>query len=186
MIEDIPHCNSHLHLLLPLVSTFLYSVEYPNHNLSQSLLGRERLVLWGQHMFLLDPPHETRPSPIDDSLHLYRRIMDDLHFLPSPSNEVDHLIRSSLECMPGLRRRREPKEVSRLDFLLPGLRLPVLIENGTRTFSGFDYVEPFVFVAMPVWDSGDVVGRYRDEVDASLGQATLVTEVQPVPEDARV
>ena len=137
-------------------------------------------------MFLLDPPHEARSSPIDDNLHLYRRVMDDLHLLPSPSNEVYHLIHSRLERMPRLCRRREPKEVSRLDFLLPGLRLPVLVKNDTRTFSGFDDVEPFVFVAMPVWDGADVVGRYRDEVNASLGQAAPVTEVQPVPEDVRI
>ena len=79
--------------------------------------------------------------------------------------------------MPSLGRSREPKEVTRLDFFLSRLRLTVFIKDDTCTFSSSDNVEPFVLVAVPVWDGADVVGRYRAEVDASLGQTASVTEV---------
>lgn len=88
--------------------------------------------------------------------------------------------------MSGLGRSREPKEVARLDFLLCGLGLAVFVEDDTSTFSGFDYVEPLVLVAMPVRDRADVVGRQLGEVYPGLGQAALVAEVQLVPEDTGV
>ena len=71
--------------------------------------------------------------------------------------------------MSSFSRGREPKEVARFDFLLPGLCLAVFIEDDASAFSRFDNVEPFVLVAMPVWDGADVVGGYRAEVDAALG-----------------
>ena len=109
-------------------------------------------------MLLLDPPHRTRTTPIDDGLHLQRRVMSDFYRPPTPSEEVYHLICPGLERVSGLGGRREPKEVSRLDFLFFGLGRPVFIEDDTSAFSRFDDVEPFVLVAVPVWDGADVVG----------------------------
>ena len=143
---------------------------------SSSLFGR--LELRVQHVLLFySPIRESGSSPIDDGLHLYPRVMNDIHVLPSPSHQVDHLIRPSLECVPGLSARREPEEIPRFDFLLSGLALPVFIEDDTGTFSSFDDIGPFVLVAVPVWDRADVVWRHRVEVNTSLGQATPVTEV---------
>ena len=137
-------------------------------------------------MLFLDPPHETRPGPIEDSLHLYRGIMNDFHLLPAPPNKVDHLIRPGLERMSGFGRGREPKEVPRFDFFLSRLGLTVFIEDDTGTLSRSDDVEPFILVAVPVWDGADVVRRYRSEVNSGLGQAALVTEILLVSEDIGV
>ena len=78
-------------------------------------------------MLFLDPPHGTRSGPIDDAPRLHRRVIDDIHILPTPSNEVDHLIQPGFERVSSLRGSREPKEVARFDLLLLRLGLTVLI-----------------------------------------------------------
>jgi len=98
-----------------------YYRQFPSFRLS------ERLVLGGPHVLFLDPPHDTRSGPIDDRPCLHRRVIDDIHILPTPANEVDHLIRPGLERVSSPRGGREPKEVARFDFLLLRLGLPVLI-----------------------------------------------------------
>ena len=103
--------------------------------------------------------------------------MGDLHVLSGTPNEVNHLIYSGLERMCKLFPSREPEEVSRLDFLFPGLGLPVIIKEDTSTFSGFYDVEPLILMAVPVRDSADVVWGKGVEVDAPLGQATFVAKV---------
>ena len=128
-------------------------------------------------MFLLDPPHETRTGPVDDGFHLHFRVMNDVHFLPGPSNEVYQFTRPSPERMSGLCGRREPKEVSRLDLLFFGLGLPVFIEDDANTLSCFDDVEPFVLIAVPVRNRADIVWGDGVNVDADLGQAAPVAEV---------
>jgi len=137
-------------------------------------------------MLLFDCPPEIRSGPIDDSLHLNRRVMNDLHLLSTPSTEVHHLILPGFERVASLGSSREPKEVSRLDFLLSRLGLTLLIEDDTSTFPGSDNVEPLVLVAVPVRDRADVIGRYCAEVDTTLAQAASVTEVQLEFEDVRV
>ena len=126
-------------------------------------------------LFLHSPVNFS--TPIDDGLGIYRRVMDNLHVLPGSPDEVNHLIRSSLERMRKLFPSREPEEISCFDFLIPGLGLPVFIEEDASAFSGFKDVEPFVLVAVPVCNGTDVVRRNGADVDAALGQPTFVTEV---------
>lgn len=83
-------------------------------------------------------------------------------------------------------RSRKPKKVPGFDLSLSRLGRTVLIEDDTGTLSRFDDVEPLVFVAMPVRDGADVVGRYSYEMDPGLGQTALVAKVMSVLEDVGV
>ena len=146
-----------------------------------------RLVIGGPHVLFLDPPYcDTRSGPIDDAPRLHRRVVDDIHILPTPPNEVDHLIRPGPERVSSPHGSREPKEVAHFDFLLLRFGLTVLIYDDTGTFSRSDNVEPLVLVAMPVRDGAGVARRQSDKVNARLGQTTPVTEGLHVHEDTGV
>lgn len=88
--------------------------------------------------------------------------------------------------MSGPGRSRKSKKVPGFDLSLSRLGRTVLIEDDAGTFSRLDDVEPLVFVAMPVRDGADIVGRYGYEMNPGLGQAALVAKVMFVLEDVGV
>lgn len=60
------------------------------------------------------------------------------------------------------------------------------MEDDPGVGSCFDYVEPFIFGAVPVWDGRGVVREDGYEVDTSLAEATGVAEIKLVPLDGVV
>ena len=77
--------------------------------------------------------------------------MYNLKFLSTPSSEIHQLSLTRLERMRSPIRSREPIELSRLDGLFSEFG-GCVVEDDSGVGPGFDYVEPFVFGAVPVWD----------------------------------
>jgi len=102
-------------------------------------------------MGLVGRPAGHRTRPIQHDPFRMSGVMYDLKFLSTPSGEIHQLGITRLERMRGLARSREPIELSSLDGFFPELR-GCVVEDNSGVGSCFDYVEPFVFGAMPVWD----------------------------------
>lgn len=84
--------------------------------------------------------------------------------------------------MRGLARSREPIELTRLDGLFAEFR-GYVVEDDSGVGSRFEYVEPFVFGAVPVWDRRRIVWWDGYEVDAPLSKTAGVAEIQLKPVD---
>ena len=82
--------------------------------------------------------------------------------------------------MRDLARSGEPIEFSRLDGLFAEFS-GRLVEDDSGVGSGFEYVEPFVFGAVPMWDRRGVVWGNGYEVDAPLSETARVAEIELVP-----
>ena len=136
-------------------------------------------------MDIIRHPARRRSRPIQhDSLSL-SRIMHNIKFLPAPSSEINQLCFARLERMSGLARSGEPIEFPRLDGFFATFR-GCVVEDDPGVGSCFDYVEPFIFGAVPVWDGGGVVRRDGYEMDASLSKTAWIAEIELVPLDGVV
>ena len=60
------------------------------------------------------------------------------------------------------------------------------MEDDSGVGSRFEYVEPFVFGAVPVWNGRGVVWGNGYEMDASLSETTGIAEIELVPVDGLV
>ena len=135
------------------------------------------------HVGLFRRPTGRRPRPIQhDPLRLPRE-MDDLDFLPAPSSKIHQLGLARLERMRGPARGGEPIELPRLDGLFAEF-CRCVVEDDSGVGSRFDYVEPFVFGAVPMWDRRGVVWGNSYEVNAPLSKAARIAEVELVPLDS--
>lgn len=111
--------------------------------------------------------------------------MDNLEFLPTSSSKIYQLGLTRLECMRGLACSGEPVEFSGLNGLFADFR-GYVVEDDSGVGSRFEYVEPFIFGAMPVWDGRGVVWRNGYEVDASLSETAGIAEIQLVSVDGLI
>lgn len=111
--------------------------------------------------------------------------MHNFELLPTPSGKIYQLSLARLERMRGLARSREPIELPRLDGLFAEFR-GYVVEDDSGVGSRFEYVEPFVFGAVPVWDGRRVVRGNGHEMDASLSKATGIAEIELIPVDRLV
>ena len=111
--------------------------------------------------------------------------MYNIEFLPTPSSEIHQLSLTRLEGMRGLARSREPVELSRLDGLFTEFR-GCIVEDDSGVGSCFDYVKPFVFSTVPVWDGRGVVWGDGYEMHSSLSKTTWIAEIELIPVDSVV
>jgi hypothetical protein len=111
--------------------------------------------------------------------------MDNLKLLPTPSSKIYQLSLARLERMRNLARSGEPIKLSRLDGLFAEFRRYV-VEDDPGVGSCFEYVEPFVFGAVPVRNGRGIVRGNSYEVDAPLSETTGIAEIDLVPLDGFV
>jgi len=134
-----------------IVLEWMLTLDHPTPITVLSSLGRTFGDLHNLHMGLIGCPAGHRSRPIQHDPFRMSRIMYDLKFLPTPSSEIHQLGITRLERMRGLARSWEPVELSRLDGLFSEFG-GCVVEDDSGVGSGFDYVEPFVFGAVPVWN----------------------------------
>ena len=103
------------------------------------------------HMNLIRRPTRHRARAIQHDPLRLSGIVDNLKFLPAPSRKIHQLGLSRLERMSDFAGSREPVEFSGLDRFFAEFRR-CIVKDDSGVGSRFDYVEPFVFSAVPVWD----------------------------------
>lgn len=104
-------------------------------------------------------------------------IMYDLKLLPAPSSKVHQFTLTRLEGMGCLVCGGEPVELSSLNRLFTEF-LTHIVEGDSGIGSRLDYVEPFIFGAVPVWDGRGIVRGDGYEVDTPLSETTGITEIE--------
>jgi len=111
--------------------------------------------------------------------------MHNFKLLPTPSSKIYQLSLARFERVRGLARGGESIELSRLDGLFAEFR-GYVVQDDPGVGSRFEYVEPFVFGAVPVRDGRGIVWGNGYEVDASLSETTGIAEIELVPVDSLV
>jgi len=157
----------------------------PIPTIARSSLDRTFGNLDVLRMGLVRHPARRRSRPIQHDSFGLSGIMHNLKFLPTPPSEINQLGLARFERMCGLARSGEPIEFPGLDGLFARF-CGCVVEDDPGVGPCFDYVEPFVFGAVPMWDGGGVMRGDGYEVDASLSKTTWIAEVELVPLDGFV
>ena len=111
--------------------------------------------------------------------------MHNFQLLPAAPGKVYQLGLARLKRVRGLSRSGEPIELPRLNGLFAEF-CGYVVEDDSGVWSRFEYVEPFVFGAVPMRDGRGVVWGDGYEVDTSLSESTGIAEIELVPVDGLV
>ena len=129
----------------------MLTLDRPTPDIVLSSLGGTFGDINDLQMGLVDRPARHRSRPVQHDPFPVSGIVYDLKFLPTPSSEIHQFSIARFERMRSLSRSWKPIELSRLYGLFSGF-CGWVVEDDSGVGSGFDYVEPFVFGAVPVWD----------------------------------